>query len=161
MTKQEKADLLKMSKKDRLAYLEKHAYRIREGYSYQDNLTDQEKVERADQIVSATLAHEKAENELKEMIAPIKARLKHLRQDITAASQSLESGTIFRETTAYLFPNRGTKKMDYVDPDGNVVFTRDLLPEESQKAVSEMQEVDEPFLMDDVEEPVPVEDQPF
>lgn len=120
-----------LSAEDRKLVLQSEALQITEG-KYVKPLGPEELAFYKDQLAEKSILQATILDELKEVKADFKARLEPVANDISKALSAVKFKQIECDGTLYKMADFDNKLIHQVDDLGNVITTRQMLPEERQ-----------------------------
>lgn len=137
MTRKHLAELQALSFEERRARMEMEAYHIQEEYSYEVELTEEEKDQVAADAGRASLEVSHIEEEIRLVLDPLKAKLKEAKAKLANMVHQLDNGSRWEVCTAYFYQDMKKREMAILDEHANEIGRRPLEPGEGQLAIGE------------------------
>lgn len=121
-----------LSAADRKAVLDSEAFKTEEGL-YEKPLTPEELAYAKDQVSQLCITENQIQDELKDVKKTFKSRLDPIAVEKRLHLRNIKHKSQEKSGRLYLLQDFDTEMIHKVDQDGNVIYSRKMLPEERQQ----------------------------
>lgn len=129
-----------MPEDDRVSVLTSESVSIEE-HAYMKPLTPDEIAVKKDNLANDSIMKAMIEDEFAEIKASYKDKLDPLKDSIHESLQAIKNKAIEVKGKVYKMPDYDNQMIHVVDPDGNVLSSRRMLPEERQFRIQSIKAV--------------------
>jgi predicted GNAT superfamily acetyltransferase len=123
-----------LSVEDRLSVLRGESLKV-EVQSYMQPLSPEELAIKKDEFTNAAILKAATENDLAEVKKEFKDKLDPLRSKISECLTAIKNKAIEVTGDVYMMDDHENQMIHFVDPNGNVLSSRRMLPEEKQTRI--------------------------